>query len=387
MIVRKAVASRPTYNLEHVSSDRVCLRDLEKDTTVIQGTESRTETEMSVDLNQLLQTLIEDRQSWEKELAEERRRREEELKRREEELLEERTKREEEARERDRQLREQYQLLRELMEARAPSGREAEAKVSKLTEKDDIEAYFERLMIAYEVRKERWSFKLAPQLIGKAQQAYSAMGADEAADYDQLKAEILRRYGINEENYCQRFWQAKKKQDETNKEFGIRLRDLVNKWMEDCMNNVDLVKDRVVMEQLIDTLPTVREHKPKSSQEAGELADDYVQARGSGLEIPGHQRLCHTCGKAGHLMKDCPVKAEKNEKPKKNVREIECYNCRKKGHYSLIMRCSVDHPGIHVCVPWVPGSMESLVQDWLKEGQYPISFWTQEVQGHSFVET
>ena len=181
------------YNLEQVSSDRVCLRDLENNTTVIQGTESnRTET---ADLNQLLH---EDRQSREKELAEERWRREEELKRREEELLEERTKREEEARERDRQLREQYQLLRELMEARAPSGREAEAKVSKLTEKDDIEAYlktFERLMIAYEVRKERWSFKLAPQLIGKAQQAYSAMGADEAADYDQLKAAILRRYG------------------------------------------------------------------------------------------------------------------------------------------------------------------------------------------------
>ena len=353
---------------------------------------NRTETEMSADLNQLLQTLIEDRQSREKELAEERRRREEELKRREEELLEERTKREEEARERDRQLREQYQLLRELMEARAPSGREAEAKVSKLTEKDDIEAYlktFERLMIAYEVRKERWSFKLAPQLIGKAQQAYAAMGADEAADYDQLKAAILRRYGINEENYRQRFWQAKKKQDETNKEFGIRLRDLVNKWMEDCMNNVDLVKDRVVMEQLIDTLPSavrvyVREHKPKSSQEAGELADDYVQAR---LEIPGHQRLCHTCGKAGHLMKDCPVKAEKNEKPKKNVREIECYNCRKKGHYSSNCPHNAMLCGIHVCVPWVPGSMESLVQDWLKEGQYPISFWTQDVQGHSFVET
>ena len=39
--------------------------------------------------------------------------------------------------------------------------------VSKLTENDDIKAYhttFERLMKAYEVREERWVFKLAPQL-------------------------------------------------------------------------------------------------------------------------------------------------------------------------------------------------------------------------------
>jgi predicted transcriptional regulator YheO len=93
---------------------------------------------MSAELNQLWQTLIEDRQSREKELAEERQRRDEELKRREEELKEERMKREE-ARERERQMREQYELIRELMET-GVWGREAEAKVSKLTDKDDIQA-------------------------------------------------------------------------------------------------------------------------------------------------------------------------------------------------------------------------------------------------------
>jgi len=76
------------------------------------------------------------------------------------------------------------------------------------TEDDNIEAYlttFERLMAAYEVKRERWAFKLAPQLVGKAQQAYAAMSADDAADYDKLKKAILRRYDINEESYRQRF--------------------------------------------------------------------------------------------------------------------------------------------------------------------------------------
>ena len=50
--------------------------------------------------------------------------------------------------------------------------REGEVKVAKLTDKDDIEAYlatFERTMAAYEVSKQRWVYKLAPQLSGEAQ--------------------------------------------------------------------------------------------------------------------------------------------------------------------------------------------------------------------------
>lgn len=65
----------------------------------------------------------------------------------------------------------------------------------KLTKEDDIEAYlttFERLMVAYEVKKERWAFRLAPQLVGKAQQAYAGMSVADAGDYEKLKAAILR---------------------------------------------------------------------------------------------------------------------------------------------------------------------------------------------------
>ena len=46
----------------------------------------------------------------------------------------------------------------------------------------------------------RWVFKLAPQLTGKAQQAYAAMSAESSTDYEAVKAVILRRYNnINEE--------------------------------------------------------------------------------------------------------------------------------------------------------------------------------------------
>ena len=67
------------------------------------------------------------------------------------------------------------------------SGSENEFRVVRLNEKDDIEAClttFERLMTAYAVAKTKWIFKLAPQLTGKAQQAYALLPTDQALDYD-----------------------------------------------------------------------------------------------------------------------------------------------------------------------------------------------------------
>ena len=65
-------------------------------------------------------------------------------------------------------------------------------KVMRLTDTDDIESYlttFERLMKAYEVDKERWTFKLAPQLTGQA-----LLDPSDAECYATVKAAILRRY-------------------------------------------------------------------------------------------------------------------------------------------------------------------------------------------------
>ena len=54
--------------------------------------------------------------------------------------------------------------------------RDRDVKLAKFSEGDDVEAYlttFERLMQANEIPAERWSYRLAPNLTGKAQQAFT----------------------------------------------------------------------------------------------------------------------------------------------------------------------------------------------------------------------
>jgi len=178
---------------------------------------------------------------------------------------------------------------REALEARG-SGAGTVPKLAKLTESDDVEAYlttFERTMTAYRVEQNRWSYMLAPQLTGKAQKAFSAMAVDQAGDYNALKEAILLRYDITEEAYRQRF-RAVKKGDETNRELATRTMDLLQKWTKECTSKQEVL-EFVAVEQLLNVMPEdirvwVRERKPKTAAEAGELADDYLQGTEKGDE-------------------------------------------------------------------------------------------------------
>ena len=150
--------------------------------------------------------MIEDREQREKEIAEERRRHDRER-------AEECRHYEEESERRIRDMTKQLGLLREMVTARpiaAPIGAQMErefVKLTRLSNNDDIEAYittFERMMEAYEMEEAQWPYKLAPQLTGKAQQAFAALSPDEAKSYSVVKAAVLRRYNINEETYRKR---------------------------------------------------------------------------------------------------------------------------------------------------------------------------------------
>ena len=162
----------------------------------------------------------------------------------------------------------------------------------------------------YEINEERWVIFLAPQLTGNAQRAYAALKAEDATKYPEVKAAILKRYKITEETYQQRFRSDKRKDCESFMELVIRLPNLFQKWMAGC-KTVEEVSEKMIIEQFLNTMPSdfwiwIKERKPKSGTEAGQVAGNYLQARTreSGVRVrnsweggASETKRCHTCVK------------------------------------------------------------------------------------------
>eukprot|EP00731_Ephydatia_muelleri_P002368 Em0001g2368a len=195
------------------------------------------------------------------------------------------------------------------MSSKAKPSAGLSVKLVPLGENDDIEAYlvtFEKIMAAHKVEKSRWSQYLAPQLSGRAQLAFAALTASSAGDYDAIKTAMLARYDINEESYRRRFRSMTRKAGSTEQSL----------W--------------------------VMEKKPETCVAAGELADEYEQARrgpridtGSVLN-PGWRKpvqfpktvKCGFCGLKGQTEEECRKKVGTQKEGSGNEGKIRCYHYR-----------------------------------------------------------
>ena len=222
-----------------------------------------------------------------------------------------------------------------------------------------------------EVSRDRWPFQLAPQLTGKAQQAYAALPPDDAKDYDVVKTAILRRYNINKETYRQRFRAVKPKEEESPQELMTRLQDLASWWTRETATHQELL-DLLVREQFLSVLPpdmkvAVMERQPSNCNEASQFAENYLQARAMTMGGPeqvtdssaiikptGAQRQmeqeqnssapntkCPRCGNYGHWARSCPTRNGKNRLSTGAGRQQQlpearsqqrCYRCNERGH-------------------------------------------------------
>ena len=336
-------------------------------------------------MEQMMQQLVEDRRQ------------------REEEFANERATWQRAADDRIREMQAQTDRLMRLVHDSRPSTEPTPAKLLRgipqvklvpLTEQDDIEAYlvtFERIMQAYDISREQWTYYIAPQLTGKAQQAFAALPTGESKDYDGVKAAILTRYGVSEETYRRRFRASTRNVGETNRELAMRLMDLQDKWLK-TPSSMREIKEVIGIEQFLTTLPLekrawVKERKPETCVKAGELADEYELARNLESQdkaadiLPRKppsvtpKKWCGYCKTAGHVKGECSKLAQKRERDAgPNHREapkptrkppIRCFNCKKEGH--IAAKCPGE-PALLCEKSTTVGARSNTVDVWQRTG-------------------
>ena len=80
-------------------------------------------------------------------------------------------------------------------------------------QQDEVDKYFlrfENIASSLEWPKQVWTLLLQSILLGKAQEAYSAMSVDHSSDYDVVKSGNLKAYKLVPEAYRQKFQTSKR---------------------------------------------------------------------------------------------------------------------------------------------------------------------------------
>lgn len=179
------------------------------------------------------------------------------------------------------------------------------------------------------------------------------MDQEAARGYKKEKKANLRRYDINAETNRQRFRSIKKTGSQSYVELGVQLKDLFRKWT-GAVRTGEVVKltEIMVIEQLLNNMPMdlqvwVRQKKPKTVEEAGTQADDYVLARQG---VKRQKKTCHGCGVPGHILRDFPKNGKKvedkdqkeqakdGESGSRKLDQPKCFKCGTIRH--VVARCT-----------------------------------------------
>ena len=184
----------------------------------------------------------------------------------------------------------------------------------------DIDIYltqFERIAKAQAWCPSTWVTRLTPKLKGKAAEVLLYLGDTLGSDYDLLKNALLRRFRKTREGYRQQFRSVIKDQEESFPQFVRRLESYLSRWINMAgkdEGSAEDVKDLIIQEQLMETCGQdlalfIRERKPSTARAAGDLAQDYVEAR-QAMKDEQRNRIdkCYKCGETGHYSKKCPKK-------------------------------------------------------------------------------
>ena len=97
----------------------------------------------------------------------------------------------------------------------------------------DVERYFphfEKVALTLKWPKDVWPLLIQSVLVGRAQEVYASLSIQQSADYDFVKASILRSYDLVPEAYRQRFRRLRKGDRQSYLEFAREKETLFDRW-------------------------------------------------------------------------------------------------------------------------------------------------------------
>ena len=285
--------------------------------------------------------------------------REQERQREEHERQREERERQREERERDRK----FELERLRIQAQASNNANNNArqnaqpdfdsrfvpKIPYLDDNDDIEGWFHQYECYARDLKlddQAKATRLVYYLKGKARAIHAKMDDEDAHDYETIKSALFEGFQLTAEQYRTKFRAMRKDGKDSYKEFVTKAERCLKKWIEldGCQRDVDGLTDLMLREQVLQVMPVelavhVKDRKPRSAKEIGQIATEYEQNR-SNLKGPP-LRPKHPGNKnAGNKSdSDDPPKNALGKLPPPSKEEKEklkatgcCYICRVKGH-------------------------------------------------------
>ena len=164
-------------------------------------------------------------------------------------------------------------------------------------EVDKFFAHFERVATTLKWPREVWTMTLQCVFKGKAQEAYSALPLEDAADYEKVKQAVLRMYSLVPEAYRQKFRGYHKPEALSYVEFVREKEMLCDRWLNSQgVTTFQALRDLIILEDFKNCLPTsvaihISEHKEVTPAGASVLADEYVLTHKRLPSVPAIQ-LC-----------------------------------------------------------------------------------------------
>ena len=204
---------------------------------------------------------------------------------------------------------------------------------------DGYFAHFERTALNLGWPKECWSMLLQTVLTGKAQRAYATLQTENCADYDLVKAAVLKSFELVPEAYRQKFRTQRKTENQSYVEFLREKENALDKWCDSKRIDGDAEKLRqlILAEEFLNCVPEevrvhLSERKTDVTYEMAALADEYILTHRKTKEKT-------FTGNRVKFKADLRPQEENRRTFQSSSRTVVCYKCGKAGHIAI--RCQL----------------------------------------------